>query len=133
MMGCVTSPSFSICINGKSYGHIIPSKGLRQGDLCPLICFCYVQKALQHCSLKQSWKEGYMAYRCAGELQVFPTYCLQTIPCYFARPIRKKSMLLTRPLNYMKMHLANVSTLRSLQFSLVATLRKHKEIGLSMN
>ena len=32
VMGCVTSPSFSICIKGKSYGHIIPSRRLRQGD-----------------------------------------------------------------------------------------------------
>lgn len=32
VMGCVTSPSFSICINGKLYGHTIPSRGLHLGD-----------------------------------------------------------------------------------------------------
>ena len=33
VMCCVSTPSFSICINGKAYGNITPSTGLRQGDL----------------------------------------------------------------------------------------------------
>ena len=32
VMGCVTTPSFSILINGKEYGNIWPSRGIRQGD-----------------------------------------------------------------------------------------------------
>ena len=32
VMGCVTTPSFSILINGKPYGNINPSRGIRQGD-----------------------------------------------------------------------------------------------------
>ena len=32
VMCCVSTPSFSIRINGKSYGNIISSRGLRQGD-----------------------------------------------------------------------------------------------------
>ena len=32
VMSCVTTPSFSILINGKPYGMIHPSTGIRQGD-----------------------------------------------------------------------------------------------------
>ena len=32
VMCCVSTPSFSVCINGKAYGNIIPSRGLHQGD-----------------------------------------------------------------------------------------------------
>jgi len=32
VMGCVTTPSFSILINGKPYGNIKPSRGIRHGD-----------------------------------------------------------------------------------------------------
>lgn len=31
-MGCVTTPSFSILINGRPYGNIQPTRGIRQGD-----------------------------------------------------------------------------------------------------
>ena len=32
VMSCVTTPSFSILVNGKPYGMIQPSRGIRQGD-----------------------------------------------------------------------------------------------------
>ena len=32
VMGCVTTPTFSILINGKPYGNINPSSGIHQGD-----------------------------------------------------------------------------------------------------
>ena len=32
VMCCASTPSFSICVNGKAYGTILPTRGLRQGD-----------------------------------------------------------------------------------------------------
>ena len=32
VMSCVSTPSFSVKINGKAYGNITPSRGIQQGD-----------------------------------------------------------------------------------------------------
>ena len=32
VMSCVTTPSFSVRINGKAFGNILTSRGLHQGD-----------------------------------------------------------------------------------------------------
>ena len=47
MMKCVTSITYSVKINGKPRGHIILSRGLRQGDLLSSYLFYYVLKAYQ--------------------------------------------------------------------------------------
>ena len=40
VMGCVTTSSFSILINGKPYGNINPSRGIGQGD--PLLPYLFL-------------------------------------------------------------------------------------------
>ena len=39
-MTCVSTVSYSIRINGKLYGHICPTKGIRQGD--PLSSYMFI-------------------------------------------------------------------------------------------
>ena len=48
VMSYVIIPSFSIMVNGKSYGMIHPSRGIHQRVLISPYSFC-VQKAFLHC------------------------------------------------------------------------------------
>lgn len=33
ILQCITTPSFSFLVNGSPYGHLTPSRGIRQEDL----------------------------------------------------------------------------------------------------
>lgn len=85
IMGCVSSTTFSILINGSPKGHLVPSRGLRQRDpLFPyLFLFCIeglislLSKASLECLIP-----GIQVCRGAPSIKYF---FLQMILLFFAR------------------------------------------------
>ena len=57
MMQCVTTVTYSIRLNGKPRGHIIPSRGLRQGDPISPFLFLFCAEGLSSL-LKQATSTG---------------------------------------------------------------------------
>ena len=57
MMQCVTSVTYSIRLNGRPRGHIVPSKGLRQGDPISPFLFLFCAEGLSS-TLQQATLTG---------------------------------------------------------------------------
>ncbi|KAL0401934.1 UNVERIFIED_CONTAM: LINE-1 retrotransposable element O protein [Sesamum latifolium] len=69
---CVTTPSFSVCLNGSSHGYFRGARGLRQGDPMSPFLFVLVMEVLTLILLQFIDQDGGFSYhwRC-GEVQLF--------------------------------------------------------------
>ena len=58
VMSCVSTPSFSIRINGKAYGNITPSRGIHQGDPMSPYLFLICAKGFISLLAKAEFERG---------------------------------------------------------------------------
>ncbi|KAL9239063.1 hypothetical protein vseg_013417 [Gypsophila vaccaria] len=60
LMECITTPTFSISLNGEMFGYFQGQRGLRQGDpLSPLIftiCMEYLTRTLRYVAARTNFK-----------------------------------------------------------------------------
>lgn len=54
VMSCIRSVSYTVLMNGESFGHIKPERGIRQGDPLSPFLFILCAEALVHVMNKQS-------------------------------------------------------------------------------
>lgn len=127
VMSCISTSSFSVRINGKAYGNIIPTRGLRQGILYRHTCFFFVQRGSQLYCQEQRRKGDCMEFHFVGELPELHTYYLLMTHYCFAKPIKMKFNSLLIQFICMQQHLGNVSILKNHLFILAAIWRRDKE------
>lgn len=67
ILKCVNSVSYQVVHEKKEMGPIIPSRGIRQGDLLSPCSFCML-KGYLHCSLNMNNKSGFTESRFVEKL-----------------------------------------------------------------
>ena len=83
VMKYIKSASFSFFKNGVPKGHVIPSRGIWQGDPSLHISF-YSYRKVSLVYLEERWHEtNCMGIHCAISHQLHSTYYLQTIQWFF--------------------------------------------------
>ncbi len=124
-MTYVKSATYSVLVNTVSYGHIIPSRGLWQGDpLSPYhhIFFSCVHKGWVICWSKQKWRAGSRGYQLLREVSNSATCFLRMTASCFAEPILTNGDKFNRCFKCMKEPRVGSSIMR-IQLSCIAEIQ----------
>lgn len=126
-MSCVSKSSFSVRINDKTYGNIISTRRLRQGDpLSPYLFLLCVEGFIALLSRAKEEERLHGVSICRRAPRI--THLLfADDSLLFCRLIKRKSNALLIQFNCMQHHLGNVSILKNHLFILAAIQRWYKE------
>ena len=107
VMSCVTTLSFFVSINGKTYCNILPSRGLRRYFLSPYL-FLLCVEGFSSLLARAKARVSFMEYLYTGGHLAFPICYLLIIHCYFVGLIRRKCRLFLKFYKHIQHHQANV-------------------------
>ena len=89
VMQCVTTTSFSILINGSSFGHFKPQRGLRQGDPLSPFLFVLAFEVLSKLIEREAASSKINGVKLARDLALLPTCNLQMIYSSLLKQMRR--------------------------------------------
>jgi hypothetical protein len=91
---CIASPSFSILLNGSSFGLFFPSRRLRQGDHLSPFLFILGSELLSRLLLKEERLGKIKGMKIARNSPAINTYCLLMTYCCLVRLLSLKLRVL---------------------------------------